>query len=281
MTTSNQRTEKRVRAFGLAALSLAVLVVLDLSACRPSEDTGAGSQVARPSGAEPEEESAAAENAAGKVRGVPPSRLSGTVEGTVRFVGERLPGPTIVPVGGDAQFCGHEYSKEDWVIDPVSRGIRHALVHLSGQGLIDWPSRPGHLLLDNKNCRFDPHAAVLTVGSTIEVKNSDKILHTAHGYFAATFNVALPGGGANQKRQLSRPGIVQIRCDRHGWMNAFVRVDRHPFHAVTDAAGRFKIEGVPPGTYTLEVWHERSGSKTQEIAVKEKQVTRVELTFVE
>ena len=267
--------------FRLAALFLAALVVLDLSGCRPSGDTGAGSKVAKPPETEPAGESAAAENAESEVHSVPPSQLSGTVEGTVRFVGERLPRPTIVPVGGDAQYCGHEYSKEDWVVDPGSRGIRYAIVHLSGKGLVGWRSKPGHLLLDNKNCRFEPHAAVLTVGSTLEVKNSDKILHTAHGYFAATFNFALPGEGANAKQRLRRPGIVQIRCDSHGWMNAFIRVDRHPFHAVTDAEGRFKIEGVPPGTYTLEVWHERSGSKKQEIAVKEKQTTRVELTFVE
>lgn len=267
--------------FRLAALFLAALVVLDLSGCRPSEDTGAGSKVAEPSGSEPAGESAAAENAESEVPAVPPSQLSGTVEGTVRFVGERLPSPTIVPVGGDAQYCGHEYSKEDWVVDPGSRGIRYAMVHLSGKGFTGWRSKPGHLLLDNKNCRFEPHAAVLTVGSTLEVKNSDQILHTAHGYFAATFNLALPGESANVKRVLHRPGMVQIRCDNHGWMNAFIQVNRHPFHAVTDAAGRFKIDGVPPGTYTLHVWHERSGSKKQEIAVMEEQITRVELTFVE
>ena len=259
---------------------IAVLVSSSLG-CRPSEDTGAGSKVAKPSGSEPAGESAAAENAESYLQAVSRSQLYGTVEGTVRFVGERLPSPTIVPVGTDAQYCGHEYSKEDWVVDPDSRGIRYAMVHLSGRKLIGWRSKPGHLLLDNKKCRFEPHAAVLTVGSTLEVKNSDKILHTAHGYFAATFNLALPGESANVKQLLRRPGIAQIRCDSHGWMNAFIRVDRHPFHAVTDAQGRFKIEGVPPGTYTLEVWHERSGSKKQEIAVKGEQTTRVELTLAE
>lgn len=266
---------------GLAASLFSVLVVLGLCGCRPSEDTGAGREVARPSGSLPAGQSAAAQKAQSEVQAVPPSRLSATVEGTVRFVGERIPGPTIVPVGGDAEYCGHEYSKEDWVVDPGSRGIRYAIVHLSGKGLIDWQSKPGHLLLDNKNCRFEPHAAVLTVGSTLEVNNSDTILHTTHGYFAATFNIALPGKGANVKQRLRQPGIVQIRCDSHGWMNSFIRVDRHPFHAVTDATGHFKIEGVPPGTYTIEVWHERSGSRTQEIVVKEEQSTKVELTFVE
>ena len=124
--------EKRLNLFRFAVF-LSALVVLDLSGCRRSEDPGAGSKVAKPSGSEPTGESAAAENGESEVQAVPPSQLSGTVEGTVRFVGERLPSPTIVPVGGDAQYCGHEYSKEDWVVDPASRGIRYAIVHLSGQ----------------------------------------------------------------------------------------------------------------------------------------------------
>ncbi|MEE8143751.1 MAG: carboxypeptidase regulatory-like domain-containing protein [Planctomycetota bacterium] len=167
------------------------------------------------------------------------------------------------------------------MVNHDNRGVRYAIVHLSGNGLSGWRSQAGYLLLDNKSCRFEPHAAVLTVGSTLEVKNSDKILHTAHAYFGATFNLALPAEGITVKRVLRRAGIVQIRCDNHGWMNAFIRVDRHPFHAVTDSDGRFKIEGVPPGTYTLEWWHERSGPKKQEISVSDQRTTRVELTFAE
>ena len=211
----------------------------------------------------------------------PAAQGAGTVEGTVRFAGEHIPASTVVPVGTDVQYCGHQYSKEDWVIDSRSRGIRHVIVRLSGKGLSSWRATPGYLLLDNKDCRFEPHAAVLTVGATLEVKNSDKILHTAHAYFGATFNLALPKEGDSVKRVLRRPGIIQIRCDNHGWMNAFIRVDSHPFHAVTDSQGRFKIEGVPPGTYTLDVWHERSGSKKQQILVNDQQTTKVDLTLVE
>lgn len=211
-----------------------------------------------------------------------PARGTGTVEGTVRFVGEKIPTSTIVPVGADAQYCGHEHSKEDWVIDAEHRVLRYAIVHLDGDDLDRWEqTKPEYLLLDNKNCRFEPHAAVLTVGSTIELHNSDEILHTAHAYFAATFNVALPQPGASEKRVLSRPGIIQIRCDNHGWMNSFIRVDRHPFHAVTDSEGRFRIVGVPAGTYTLEAWHERSGSQRREVTVRDRQTTKVDLTFAE
>ncbi len=131
-----------------------------------------------------------------------------------------------------------------------------------------WPrAEPEHLVLDNKDCRFEPHAAVLTVGSTIEFTNSDLILHTTHGYFAASFNFALPRKGSRSQYVVRKPGLIQVRCDRHGWMNAFIHVDRHPFHAVTDARGRFRISGVPAGEYTLSAWHERFGPQEASLIV--------------
>lgn len=207
---------------------------------------------------------------------------AGDIEGTVRFVGEPIPKSTIVPVGDDRAHCGRERSKEDFVIDSQSRGIRYVIVRLTGEKLARWKgARPGHLLLDNKDCRFEPHAATLTVGSTLEMKNSDDVLHTVHAYFSASFNFALPKKSKNVKKTLSVPGLVQLRCDKHGWMNAFIRVDRHPFHAVTDALGRFKITGVPAGNYMLEAWHERFGSKKVEVSVQEKQTIGVDLTYTQ
>ncbi len=205
--------------------------------------------------------------------------FAGSVSGVIQYGGGAAKAKEF-SVNKDKKVCGNNPIFDHSLL-VKDGGVSWAVVSIKGAKGGKWTKAMKKAVIDQNGCVYNPRVVVMKAGTKLTVKNSDKILHTAHGYFAATFNVALPGGGANQKRQLSRPGIVQIRCDRHGWMNAFVRVDRHPFHAVTDAEGRFKIEGVPPGTYTLEVWHERSGSKTQEIAVKEKQVTRVELTFVE
>jgi len=260
--------------------SFVTALAIVLFGCRRAEDGGPPEPAPHPSRPKAVGQSPATRNGADRLADA--SRDTGTVEGTVRLAGEGVPTSTIVPVGADAQYCGHQYSKEDCVVDPGSRGIRYVIVHLAGKELDRLPkARPEHLLLDNKDCRFEPHAAVLTVGSTLEVRNSDKILHTAHAYFAATFNLALPQAGISLKRVLSRPGMVQIRCDNHGWMNAFIRVDGHPFHAVTDSQGRFKIVGVPLGTYTLEAWHERFGSQKREVSVRDQQTTKVNLTFVE
>ena len=95
----------------------------------------------------------------------------------------------------------------------------------------------------------------MIAGSTIEAKNSDAVLHTTHLYGPAEINISLPLQGTTSSRTLESTGIYSVKCDVHGWMQAYIRVDDHPYHAVTDARGNFRIEGVPPGTYTLELWH--------------------------
>jgi plastocyanin len=198
----------------------------------------------------------------------------------VRFTGETIPTSTIIPVAADVEFCGHEHSKEDYVIEAESRGIRYVIVRLTSKELRKWPhAKPAYLVLDNKDCRFEPHGAVLTVGSTIELCNSDPISHTTHAYFGTSFNYALPAKGSSIKHVFKFPGMTLIRCDMHGWMNAFIRVDRHPFHAVTDAQGRFKIIGVPAGKYTLVAWHEQFGPQRKSISVRASQTITEELTY--
>ena len=104
------------------------------------------------------------------------------------------------------------------------------------------------------------------MGSTVEAVNSDPILHTTHFYGAVERNIALPVKGVRIKRRVDAAGMIVIKCDVHGWMQAFIRVDAHPYHAVSDASGWFRIGNIPPGSYTLEAWHEKLGS--QEITVR-------------
>ncbi len=92
-------------------------------------------------------------------------------------------------------------------------------------------------------------------------------------------NIALPVRGITVPRVAGRTGIVTVLCDVHGWMKAYLRIDPHPFHAVTDALGRFRIEDVPPGRYTLELWHERLGTRQVEVRVVGERVTSVDVEY--
>jgi hypothetical protein len=95
-------------------------------------------------------------------------------------------------------------------------------------------------------------------------------LHTAHGYFTngqPQFNVGLYPGRVSRK-PLVTPGVVNIRCEVHPWMSAYIVVTEHPYHSVTDVYGEYMIGEIPAGTYKLRVWHESLGTQERAIEVK-------------
>jgi hypothetical protein len=73
--------------------------------------------------------------------------------------------------------------------------------------------------------------------------------------------------------------MVPFKCDVHGWMNAYVGVLTHPYFAVTDTSGSFTLKSLPPGTYTIEAWHEKLGTMTQTVTVGEKETKEISFTF--
>ena len=194
----------------------------------------------------------------------PPEVEVEVVEGTVQLASGVELEPTYIANTTDPQICGDGRTLEDILVSD-SRGIANVIV--SVRDAPEVATEPETLVLDNVLCRFEPHAAVITAGSTVVARNSDAVLHTTHFYGPREINVSLPIEGMKSSRVLAQPGLYVIKCDVHGWMQAFVRVDPHPFHAVTDSDGRFRIEGLPAGTYTLDLWHEKLGPLEQEIRV--------------
>jgi plastocyanin len=213
----------------------------------------------------------------------------GTVVGRVLYGGETPPPPRRVENTTDPEVCGRFHDLEDLVLGGDSRGIANVLVAVVDVApeLLP-PTEVQRLTLDNRECRFEPHAAVATVGSTIVLRNSDETLHTVHLYGRShdgrarhEENVAMPFVDLEIVRPLDEVGIYQIRCDVHGWMLAYLRVDDHSLHAVTDSQGEFRIEGVPPGRYTLEAFHERLGFQRVQVDLRAEQATEVQLTMPE
>ena len=202
------------------------------------------------------------------------------LQGRVLLSGEIDLQPTIVKNTTDPEVCGISQSLEDVVLGGEDRALGNVIV-----ALLDVPPEkvptvaPQTLTLDNLDCRFVPHASVLTVGSTIEATNSDAVLHTTHLYGPAEMNFSLPVLGAKSSRTLNRPGLYSVKCDVHGWMQAFIRVSEHPFQAVTDSQGMFHIRDVPPGTYTLELWHERLGRMERRVEVSDAARSPIEILF--
>jgi plastocyanin len=213
--------------------------------------------------------------------GPPRLAVTGALEGYVRLAGESRPGPTRVRNTTDPDVCGLEHSLEDLVWSTETGGIQHVIATV-----VDVPmdplsaGPPRAIVIDNHECRFMPHVGVARVGDTIVATNGDPILHTTHYYGPLTSNVALPVEGMAVSRVFRRPGIVSVLCDVHGWMRAFVRVDIHPFHAVSDETGFLRISGIPPGSYTVELWHEKLGERQVQVEIRSGETTRFDAEYV-
>lgn len=204
----------------------------------------------------------------------------GRIAGQALFEGTTIPKPTEIANGTDPEACGDRQSFHDLLISPQNRGIQNVIVSLGDAPFPSAPRPEGRTLtIDNQKCQFAPHVAVLTAGSTVEATNSDPISHTTHLYYGAlNRNLAL-STGEKASQLVNRPGMILVKCDIHGWMKAYVRVDRHPFHAVSDAAGRFEIRDIPAGSYTLEIWHESLGRQQVPVTVRAGQTEQMEIRY--
>lgn len=210
----------------------------------------------------------------------PSDSTLGTLEGFVRVAGERIPSPTTVENTTDPEVCGRAHSLEDLLVAAENRGIRYAIATLVGVPKDRVPGRsPQRVVLHNRDCRFDPHVAVAIVGDTIVATNGDPTLHTTHYYGVLRGNISLPVSGMVATRVARLPGMISVLCDVHGWMKAFIRVDDHPYHAVTDEKGYFQISGVPPGSYTLELWHERLGTRQVSVRIERGITSPIEIEY--
>jgi len=126
--------------------------------------------------------------------------------------------------------------------------------------------------IDQKGCKYEPHVLGAMVGQEILIRNSDDLLHNIHAlpFNSREFNIAQPSKGMEEKKSFGAVEVmVKVKCDIHPWMFAHVGVLDHPFYGVTDAAGKYTIQGLPAGKYTVEVWQEKYKNMTADVEVKE------------
>ena len=132
-------------------------------------------------------------------------------------------------------------------------------------------------IIDQQHCRYVPHMSIAAKGSTLEMINSDGVLHTSHGYLytgmerSTTFNLAQPIVGQRTQQQVRKSGMIEIECDAgHVWMTSWVWVTPSPYAAITNEHGECIIDNIPPGTYTLIMWHEGWKIKSYDAAGRPK-----------
>ena len=149
-----------------------------------------------------------------------------------------------------------------------------------GNYVFDTPTESAKI--DQKNCRYHPHVFGVRVNQPIEILNSDPTLHNIHALPKSNqeFNNGQPIQGMKMSHTFTAKEVmVPFKCDVHGWMNAYVGVLDHPYFATTDMDGKFELKSLPPGTYTIEAWHEKLGPMTQSVTIGAKETKEVNFTF--
>ena len=128
----------------------------------------------------------------------------------------------------------------------------------------------GRARINPINEQFVPRVLAITTGTTVDFPNSDRIYHNVFSLSKPrTFDLGRYAAGMSRAVRFDRPGIVRVFCEIHSHMSAWVLVFNHPFFAATDDEGRYSIPNVPPGTYSLAVWHETLPRETRRIVVPE------------
>ena len=138
---------------------------------------------------------------------------------------------------------------------------------------------PGRAVMDQRNETFVPHVLAVTAGTLVEFPNSDRIYHNVFSLSKVSrFDLGRYEAGHSKSVRFDRPGVVRVFCEIHSHMNAFILVFGHPFFAMTDADGRYRIDNVPPGTYSLVAWNEGTASEARPVTIPDGGTTEVDLT---
>ncbi|MCC7415870.1 MAG: carboxypeptidase regulatory-like domain-containing protein [Acidobacteria bacterium] len=141
-------------------------------------------------------------------------------------------------------------------------------------------SEGGGAVMDQRNETFVPHVLAIPVGTVVQFPNSDRIYHNVFSLpKPARFDLGRYALGRSKPVRFDRPGVVRVFCDVHSHMSAFILVFGHPFCAVTDADGRYRIDGVPPGTCQVAAWHEGETSRPQPAEVPDGGAAEVDFTL--
>jgi plastocyanin len=198
----------------------------------------------------------------------------GTLKGRFKF-GGAVPTAAALKADKDVEVCGKEKLLNEELVVGADGGIANVVVFVRDKDVKVHPDAAAAkdpVLMDNKNCRFEPHVAFVQVGQTLTLKNSDSVGHNSN---IATIknspsNSLIAAGNESDVTFKAEEAIpAQVTCNIHPWMKAWVLVRPNPYGAVSSADGSFEIKNLPAGDVELQLWHEKAGY-IGEISVKGK-----------
>lgn len=210
----------------------------------------------------------------------------GTIRGRVTFKGRAWARMKLDITTADGFCVNHNpdgLMSETFLVGPEG-GIENVVVWVAkGLSSQSWDTPAEPVVLDQKNCQYLPHVAVLQFGQELIVKSSDNVNHNVH---------MARGPNGEENRSMTHPSQLEpftfkkeevcrrIYCDVHGWMESWLAILPHPFHAITAQDGTYTIANVPPGTYQLAAWHEKQELSVDPVTVVVKPNETVTVDFV-
>ena len=221
---------------------------------------------------------------AGAGAATPDMENGGTVTGKVAFDGTA---PTAKTLDMSATpFCTRAHpggQKSEEVVVNSNGTLKNAFVWVKS-GLPDkqWQVTPTPVALDQSGCMYKPHVIAVMAGQQIDIKNSDQTNHNIHPLPTVNqeWNESQPPGSADKMQSFPRQEIMlPVKCNIHPWMRSYISVVGHPFFAVTGDDGTYTIKGLPPGTYTIEVVHEKYLKQEQQLTVGAKESKTADFTM--
>ena len=212
---------------------------------------------------------------------------AGVISGKVHFTG-KAPERVEIDMSQDpACGTGADNYSEQYV--EHDGGLANVFVYVkSGLNGTRYAVPSAPVVLDQKGCQYVPHVVGVMAGQAVEFRNSDPTMHNVH-----TMDSEVSGSGPNKSIDISEGPMgspqtevfrhpqlmMEVRCNNHPWMNAFINVVESPFYAVSDADGHFEIKGLPAGTYTISAVHEKLGEQSSTVVVAAQKTSPASFTF--
>ena len=206
-----------------------------------------------------------------------------SVRGTVKIEGA-VPKPKPINMAADPG-CAKQHSAPVLTQEVITDGkgdLQNVVVFVSdglGDRTFDPPTQP--VEVKQKGCMYEPHVLALQANQPVDVTNDDPTTHNIHPLPANNreWNKAeIPGSKIEES--FPRPEIaIPVKCNVHPWMRGYVAVFKHPYFAVTGKDGSFSLNNLPPGTYTIQAWHEKLGTASQQITIGANESKNIDFVF--
>jgi hypothetical protein len=169
------------------------------------------------------------------------------------------------------------------VVTSANGALADVVVYVkSGLGNYRYDTPTDTAILAQNNCMYEPHVLALMTNQPFAVQNNDPTMHNVHPMpkHNRQWSNSQPSGSAPLRQSFANPEFAMpVLCNVHPWMRAIVFVFDHPYFAVTSTTGTFELKNLPPGTYTIEAWHENYAAQDQAVTIGAKEAKAISYRF--